>query len=88
MHGGVDKRFPQLGRGCSSPRDGAGNWIDYHAAVSSSLRLIPDGEARSALARDYERMVDERLLFDEAEPFDALMASCVIIEYDANAVGR
>lgn len=68
-------------------KDGAGSWIDYHAAVSGRLRLTPEGEARLALARDYERMVDEGLLFDEAEPFDALMASCAIIEDEANAVG-
>ena len=57
-------------------KDAGGNPIDYHAAVTDSLKLVPEGEARAALAEDYARMVEDGLLMDEAEPFDELMAAC------------
>ena len=31
--------------------------IDYHAAVSGNLRLVPSGAAREALAQDYASML-------------------------------
>ena len=37
-----------------------------------------------ALAEDYARMVDDRLLLEEAEPFDALMARCADMAARAN----
>jgi hypothetical protein len=47
--------------------------LDYHAAVSGGLTLVPEGAARDALAEDYARMVEDGLLLDEAEIFDVLM---------------
>lgn len=66
--------------------DGAA--IDYGAAVNGSLMLAPDGEARAALADDYRRMVEDGLLLDEAESFDALMARCSEIATEMNAVAK
>ena len=57
-------------------KDADGQPIDYHAAVTSNLQLVPEGEARDALAEDYARMVEDGLLMDEAQPFDELMAAC------------
>ena len=59
-------------------------WIDYAAAVGGSLRLVPEGDALTALGEDYARMVDDGLLLDDAEPFDALMARCADIAERAN----
>ncbi len=59
--------------------------IDYHAAVSGSLGIVPTGVARESLAADYERMVGMGMLLDEADPFDEIMRKCSRIEEMANA---
>ncbi len=66
-------------------RDSAGGWIDYIRSVNGQLRLVPDGPALALLAGDYERMVGDGLLLDDAEPLDYLMSRCVTIEELANA---
>ena len=69
-------------------RDASGNRIDYEAAVTGGLRLVPAGDSLAALADDYARMVEDRLLIEEAEPFDVLMESCRAIEKEANRLAR
>ena len=59
--------------------------IDYRAAVNGGLQLVPVGDGAKALAEDYARMIDDGLLLDEAEPFDALMAHCADVTARANA---
>jgi hypothetical protein len=66
-------------------KDKQGNPIDYHAAVSGALQLVPTEDALAALADDYARMVEDGLLLDEAEPFDALLAQCQAVQDSANA---
>ena len=66
--------------------DASGQRIDYHAAVSGSLKLVPSGLAQDALARDYANMRSIGMLLDEDEPFDMLMRRCALIEERANAV--
>lgn len=68
-------------------KDASGNWVDYGAAVTGGLRLVPEGDALSALADDYARMVEDGWLFDEAEPFGVLMDACQAIEDRANGRG-
>lgn len=68
-------------------KDSAGTVIDYEAAVSGGLRLVPEQKARELLAEDYGRMVEDGLLFDEAEPFDVLLDKCKQIEGRANEKG-
>jgi len=60
--------------------------IDYEAAVSGGLRLVPSGAAHAVLADDYAKMLADGMLLDENEPFDALMERCASIEARANAV--
>src|SRR3546814_1209061 len=48
--------------------------IDYAAGVNGGLRLVPAGDGLKALEEDYARMVDDGLLLEDAEPFEALMA--------------
>jgi len=67
-----------------SEKNAAGELIDYVAAVSSRLQLVPDGEALSNLLLDYERMLEDGLLFDDAEPFEKLLDQCRAIERRAN----
>lgn len=58
--------------------------IDYAAAVNGGLHLVPAGEALKALSVDYAHMVDDGLLLDDAESFEALMERCAAIAERAN----
>jgi hypothetical protein len=58
--------------------------IDYAAAIQGGLQLVPIGDGEEALKEDYARMVEDGLLFDDAEPFEALMAQCADIGVRAN----
>ena len=58
--------------------------VDYEAAVSGSLQLVPNGEARAALAFDYEHMVGDGLLLEDAESFGLLIERCADIAEHAN----
>ena len=62
--------------------------VDYAAAVNGGLRLVPGGDGLKALEEDYARMVDDGLLLEDAEPFDALMARCADIAERANRVSE
>lgn len=61
--------------------------IDYAAAVNGGLQLVPGGDASKTLQEDYDRMVEDGLLLDDAEPFEALMARCADIAARANQAG-
>ena len=67
-------------------KDVDGEIIDYAAAISGDLHLVPDGNALEALAEDYARMLDDGLLLDDAEPFEDLVEKCRSIEEMANTV--
>lgn len=62
-----------------------GEPIDYEAAVSGELRLVPDGKPLKELQADYEAMVNDGLLHNDATPFDDLVAKLREIEALANA---
>ncbi len=66
--------------------DANGKRIDYEAAVSGSLQLVPAGAAHGVLANDYARMLADGMLLDEDESFEALMERCAAIEARANNV--
>jgi hypothetical protein len=62
-----------------------GALIDYRAAVTGALALAPSGDARKTLAEDYQRMVEDGLLLDDAEPFDVLLQRCQALALKVNA---
>lgn len=64
------------------------SWIDYGAATSGHLQLVPSGEALGVLAEDYRRMIEDGLLATAPEPFDTLMDRCADIANRANAAFR
>ena len=70
-----------------SENDATGTRIDYEAAVSGDLQLVPSGAANGVLADDYGRMLAGGMLLDDSEPFDALMERCAAIEARANTAG-
>ena len=67
-----------------SENDARGERIDYKAAVSGDLQLIPSGTARAVLADDYEKMLADGMLLDQSEPFDTLMERCAAIQARAH----
>lgn len=65
-------------------RDVTGNWVNYIAAVSGELQLVPDGPAYQVLSDDYDRMLTDGMLLDDEEHFDNLMERCADIQRRAN----
>jgi len=62
--------------------------VDYAAAVNGDLQLVPAGDGAKALEEDYARMVEDGLLLEDAEPFEALMEHCAEIAARANSVAE
>ena len=57
-------------------KDVDGRWIDYEAAVTGDLQLVPSGRAYDALAEDYERMLDGGMLLDDEKKLDEIGRRC------------
>lgn len=62
--------------------------VDYMAAVTGALQLVPDGKALEELAEDYAKMAAGGLFLDEAEPFETLIAHCASIQDRANETAK
>jgi len=45
---------------------------------------VPDNKALASLSLDYKTMLEDGLLFDDAEPFEKLMNQCRALEARAN----
>ena len=65
-------------------KDINGEVINYLAATTGKLMIVPEGNARTALARDYEAMLADEVMVREALPFDALLEACTAIEKTIN----
>ncbi|MGF1592911.1 MAG: nucleotidyl transferase AbiEii/AbiGii toxin family protein [Kiloniellaceae bacterium] len=65
-----------------------GTVVDYEAAVTGSLRLVPNGDARLALEEDYAAMATAGMFYSEPRPFAEILAVCSEIEERANAVWK
>ena len=63
-----------------------GNWVDYEAAVSGGLQLVPDGPTYQVLSNDYDRMLTNGMLLADEEQFDELMERCADIQQRANSL--
>ena len=66
--------------------DARGVRIDYEAAVSGHLQLVPEGAGFAVLSDDYTRMLADGMLLDDNESFDMLMERCAAIEARANGL--
>ena len=64
--------------------DARGARIDYEAAVSGHLQLVPEGAGLAILSDDYSRMLADGMLLDDNESFDMLMERCALLEARAN----
>ncbi len=83
---------PELGRAVArhkavffAEKGADGAIIDYAAAVSGQLHLIPIGRALKSLETDYQQMIEDRLLpEDEADTFHLLLERCLEVQNKAN----
>jgi hypothetical protein len=67
-------------------KDRKGNPIDYMAAVTGKIQLVPDADVRKVLEEDYKKMVGEGILLSDAESFDELMKKCADLEKRVNVI--
>ena len=65
-------------------KDAERNWIDFEAAATGGLQLVPTGEAYDLLADDYEDMVRADMFFNDPMPFEKIISRCAEIEARAN----
>jgi Nucleotidyl transferase AbiEii toxin, Type IV TA system len=65
-------------------KDSLNRPIDYMAAISGQLKLVPATESLKVLSTDYEKMLTDGLLFESMEAFDELMERSADIERRAN----
>ena len=59
--------------------------IDYASATDGHLRIVPEGEAREALAADYAAMLADEVMVGDALAFDQLIQACADVEAKVNA---
>ncbi|GLR90386.1 nucleotidyl transferase AbiEii/AbiGii toxin family protein [Bradyrhizobium iriomotense] len=67
-------------------KNSGGNLIDYSAAVSGKLQLVPDEKIRQELEVDYKKMADDGILLGDVEPFEEIMKRCEALQRRANGV--
>ena len=65
-------------------KDAAGEVVEYARAIAGGLQLVPQGPLRTAVADDYQRMVGEGMLPEDAPRLEALLAGCADLECRAN----
>ncbi|MNK28089.1 hypothetical protein D3C87_464580 [compost metagenome] len=61
-------------------KDANGQVIDYVAAITGQLSIVPEGEARVALAKDYDAMLADEVMAGDALSFDALLQACADLQ--------
>ena len=65
-------------------KNAAGTKIDYFAATSGQLQLIPTGELLAALEQDYTAMLEDGLLALKQPSFTDIIDQCRVIQNEAN----
>ena len=69
-------------------KDASGQVIDYRSAVNGHLRIVPAGDARTALTTDYAKMIEDRVLLRDPLPFEELLTACSELERRVNHAVR
>lgn len=67
-------------------KDADGEVIDYLAATTGHLRIVPEAGARTALAHDYEAMLADEIMLGDAMSFEDLLVACADLEARVNEV--
>jgi hypothetical protein len=68
-----------------STTDSKNRPIDYQAAVSGALVLVPEGATLESLRSDYNKMIEDGLFLDQPETFENIIERCRGIQTRANA---
>lgn len=58
--------------------------IDYMPATTGHLKIVPEGQARTALAEDYAAMLADEVMVGDAIPLDELLEACADLEAKVN----
>lgn len=58
--------------------------IDYRAAVSAGIQIIPDGQALEALEKDYAAMLEDGLLSTHQPSFEEVISACTQLQNRIN----
>ena len=58
--------------------------IDYKAAVSTEIQIIPDGSALESLKNDYSAMLEDGLLSTHQSSFDEVITMCLELQSSIN----
>lgn len=66
-------------------KDTNGKVIDYTAATTGQLKIVPEGAARVALAKDYAAMLADDVMVADALHFDELLEACAKLEATVNS---
>lgn len=61
-----------------------GQVVDYTAATSGQLKIVPDGDAKVALEKDYAAMLADEVMVGNALAFDDLLKICANLEHTIN----
>lgn len=67
-------------------KDANGQAIDYTAAIAGNLKIVPTGDAKAALAEDYEAMLVDEVMTGDALSFQGLMEACTELETRMNKI--
>jgi len=67
-------------------KNASGAPVDYEAAVSGGLQLVPRGKGLESLSMDYAEMIEDGLLLGESEPFEELLSECRSLQDKANRI--
>ncbi len=65
-------------------KDQNGEVINYMAAATGHLSLVPEGDAKTALAHDYAAMLADEVMVGDALPFNDLLEACANLETKIN----
>ena len=69
-------------------KDAEKAWIDYAAAVSGCIQLVPEGGALESLEQDYLAMLDDGLLASGELSFAEIIGICTDLQKQINAQNR
>ena len=66
-------------------KDKNGQTIEYADATTGRLKIVPEGDAKAALAQDYAAMVADDVMVGDTLSFDALLNVCADLEAKINS---
>lgn len=66
-------------------KDQDGQTIEYADATTGHLKIVPEGDAKAALAQDYAAMVADNVMVGDTLSFEALLDVCADMEAKINS---